>query len=206
MSDRLIDNAIKASLSSNWQEAIKINRKILCQNSKDTNALNRLACAFTKTGNFQKATATYQKVLKINPYCAIAKKNIKRIQSVKNFKKTPFKLSKTPPICLDDLFLNKPGKTKIISLINLAPFEILSSLIPSQKLKIAIKKRSITLLTSEGNYIGALPDDLSYHLIKLTNGGNIYEANIHSIKKNNLSVVFREIKRDSKFKNQPSFV
>lgn len=205
MPSDLTDKAIRASLSSDWQEAIRVNKKILAKKNKDISALNRLAYAYSKIGDFSKAEKTYKKVLKLNPYSAIAKKNLDKIKSL-NKKKDPPAPCSFSSQQLDDLFLNEPGKTKIISLINLAPFETLSTLTPSQQLKIIHKKRSIVFTTLEGNYIGALPDNLSFQITKLIKGGNCFEANVHSVKKNCLKILLRETKRASKFKNQASFI
>jgi len=206
MTNLLEKKAIKASLTTDWQEAIKLNKKILSGDKKNRNALNRLAYAYYKTGDYQKAEDLYSKVIKIDPYCSIAERNLKKIHSVKKTKTAPPQSSSHSNSPLNDLFLNEPGKTKIIALINLAPFEILSSLTPSQPLAFTVKKRNIVLSTKEDEYIGAIPDDLSFHLINLINGGNKYKANIYSVKKNNLTVVFREIYRSPKFKNQASFI
>jgi len=204
MSDTLEQQAIQASLTSNWKEAVILNNKILKKDKKNVNALNRLACAFFKLSEFDKAIDIYQNVLKFNPYSSIARKNLKRIASLKKHQ------TKTPPSynadCSNDLFLNEPGTTRIVALVNPAPLETLSCLTPSQRLCLINKKRTILCLSQDNQYIGALPDDLSFHLIKLTNGGNSYSINVHSVMKNTIKVLIKEIHRSTNFKNQASFI
>ncbi|TSC66299.1 MAG: TPR protein, partial [Microgenomates group bacterium Gr01-1014_80] len=66
--------------------------------------------------------------------------------------------------------------------------------------------RGITVTDPEGSYLGVLPDDTAHQLIRLTKGGNRYLAFIKSIRVNGVSILVRETRRSSRFKNQPSFL
>ena len=51
-----------------------------------------------------------------------------------------------------------------------------------------------------------MPDDLGKRLIKFMKGGNKYEAFVKSANSQNVTIFIHELKRSSKFKDQPSFV
>jgi len=114
----------------------------------------------------------------------------------------------TTPSCEDIsplLFLEEPGKTKMIDCINTAPMNSLSILTCGQKIQLVPKKYSIEVRDSQNTYIGALPDDIAFRLLKLINAGNEYEVFVKGVSKNCVSIFIRETKRGKKLINQPSF-
>lgn len=199
----LTNQAINAALNNNWQEAIRINLKILTENPKDVEALNRLGRTYKETGKVELAQKTYRKVLKIDRFNPIAIKNLKLLETFpKSFKKTP---SSNNDSYHPQIFLEEPGKTKVVNLINLAPASTLLTLSCGDQANLLIKRRAITVIDSNRIYLGALPDDISAKLINLIKGGNRYEAFIKTVAKKSLSVFIREVYRAPRFKNQPTF-
>lgn len=195
--------AIQAALLCNWKEAEEINLRILKENPKSTQALNRLAYALLQQSKIDEAKKIYSKVLKIDKYNQIAAKNL---QKVSNLKKIDRKIDGQLPIIHPALFLEEPGKTKSTTLLNVAPFSILSSLTIGQEVFLHPKRFSIEVRDSQKRYLGALPDDLSFRLLRFLKEGNLYKVFIKSISKNASSVFIKEIQRFGKFKNQPSFI
>lgn len=193
--------AIDKALVRDWQEAVHINGLILEKNEEDIDALNRLAFAYTQTGAFDRAKRMYQKVIKLDPYNQIATKNLKRFGSMKKNK-----TSKDSGLVSPLMFLEEPGKTKIVSLVNLAPEKVLAILHAGQEVSIKIKRHAVEVRDAQNTYLGALPDDLSFKLMKFMAGGNRYHTVIKSIGKNQLLIFIREVERGKQFTNQPSFV
>ena len=198
----LASQAIEAALVNNWSKAISLNKQLLSQNPKDVDALNRLAWAYTELGQLAAAKKTYRQVIEIDKYNPIAVKNIKKIfKAGKNNNHNNHNGPIDPQI-----FLAEPGKTKLVNLLKLAIPQVLSTLVSGQELKMVCKKHSVTILTLENQYVGALPDDLAHHLISLCTGGNKYKIFVKSAKTNSLQVFIREIFRSKRFINQPSFL
>ena len=104
------------------------------------------------------------------------------------------------------LFLQEPGRTKIVSLLKVAEPQKLSMAYCGMLVELSLKNRGVSVCDSEGSYLGVLPDDLAHQVIRLIKGGNKYEAYIKSIKVNGLAIMIKEIFRSKKFKNQPSFL
>lgn len=198
---QLHEKAIDCALRQDWQTAIRINTEILKEEENNIDAANRLAFAYFQTGDTERAKRLYQKVLKLDEYNQIALKNLDKLTSVKRkgVVATPGKVS---PL----MFLEEPGKTKIVVLVNLAPERVLASLAAGQEVYLKEKRHTMEIRDSQGVYLGALPDDLSFKLGKFIKAGNVYNTVIKSIGKNQLIVFVREVSRSKKFANQPSFV
>ena len=198
--------AINAAIENDWKCAIDLNKKILNSNPQDLDAQNRLGRAYLETGNLDKAKKTYQKVLKIDPYNVIAQKNLKRLAKVKGNCKSHANNRPNGNHLFDNhVFLAEPGKTKLISLVKLTTPTVLSSLCCGDEVFLNPKKHSVSVFDVAGQYLGALPDDLSHQIISLLAGGNKYQAYVKKIASNALQVFIREVFRSKKFANQPSF-
>jgi len=194
---QLKSQAIQTALVGDWDNAIALNQKILNQEPKDIDTLNRLAFAYLSLGDTKEARNIYQKVLSLDTKNPIAIRNLKRLNEV-NYKKENCQIN--------NLFIEEPGKTKIIELINLADKKIISHIRSGEKIALCIKRMKIFAIDQNNKYIGMLPDDLCRRLIKFINGGNKYEAYARTIDSNKISIFIRELKRVKKYKNQPSFM
>lgn len=200
----LFHEAIDAALDSRWEDALKINKKIIKLDPQNIDALNRQAKAYMELGNSNLAKRYYSEVLKYDPYNPIAQKNLKMMKSFKltrqNF--VPNGHCKLSP----SLFLQEPGKTKIVNLLKVAEPQKLSQAYCGMPVNMAIKNRKITIVDSNENYLGVLPDDINHHLLRLFKGGNKYDLFVKSIRVNSLAIIIKETFRSKKFKNQPSFL
>ncbi len=200
--------AIEAALSSRWDIAEQINKKIMKGDPNNIPCLNRLGRALIELNKLTQAKKIYQSVLEIDPYNPIAQKNLKKLQTIKKNKDKPN--GELPPP--DDIpfspsfFLEEAGITKVVNLVKVAEPQKLSRLYAGGRVVLITKNRGITVTDSENNYLGVLADDTSHLLLKLIKGGNKYSALIKSVKQNGLSILIRETFRSKKFKNQASFL
>lgn len=197
----LRDKAIQTALTGNWKEAIDTNKELLKENPEDIDALNRLALAFTIFGKSTSAKTTYQKVLKIDPLNPIALRNLKNLK----FSKTQKKLDYSQGIQINNQFIEETGKTKVMELLNLAQANVIQSLRTGEFVSLSIKRSRIFVLKGEKQYLGVLPDDIGRRLIKFMKSGNKYEAYIKSANAKKIIIFVKEIKRSTRFRNQPSF-
>lgn len=205
-SSNLTRNAIDAALDCRWEDARKLNRQIIKLDPQNVDALNRQAHIFMEMGRYNLAKKYYCGVIKIDPYNPIALKNLKILKSFKpNGPAEPNHINgqtKLSPL----LFLQEPGKTKLVNLLKVAEPQKLSKAFCGMKVDMVIKNRKITIVDSNANYLGVLPDDICHHLLRLLRGGNKYDLFIKSIRVNTLSVLIKETHRSKRFKNQPSFL
>jgi tetratricopeptide (TPR) repeat protein len=201
MDDSSAQKAIDLALAGNWKEAVAANLGILSQNSEDVEAMNRLARAYGELGKISEAREVTKKVLKIDPFNTIALKCLEKLKTSKNLKTQPSNC--TAP----DSFLEEPGKTKLVTLLNLGDGKVISNLSPGEKVTLSPHSHKVSVNTPDGKYIGRLPDDLALRLRNLIKAGNKYQVLIKSVdpKEKEVNVFMREVERGAKVLNIPSF-
>lgn len=196
----LKNQAIQIALTGNWEEAISLNEEILKEEPTDIDTLNRLAFAYTAMGKLKEAKDTYQRVLDIDSANPIAQKNLKKLTNLSA------QTINIPKSISTNMFLEESGKTKIVTLVNTAPVQVLRTLQVGQTVNLCIKRLKIFVQDEQKTFIGMLPDDLGNRLIKFMEGGNEYEAYVKAATGHDVVVFLKEAKRSSKFKNQPTFL
>lgn len=200
MDKDLAQKAISAALKASWEEAVKLNKQILKDDSKDVDALNRLGRAQAELGEIEKAKRFAQRALRIDPFNTIAAKSLKKW---KGLKKGEQKVQSTSSA---GAFLEEPGKTKIVSLLHLGDSKkVLVSLDAGDEVKLKIGSHRVSICTLDRKYIGRLPDDLSARLRKLIRRGNEYQVLIKSSEPQEIKVFIRETKRAKALADIPSF-
>jgi tetratricopeptide (TPR) repeat protein len=197
----LKNQAINQALEGNWESAITINKTLIKENSSDLDALNRLGLAYTITGKLKEAKSAYQKVLKIDSLNSIALRNLKKLKE-KGF---TVKANQASYTRLKNNFLEEPGKTKVVELVNIAPPKVVEAIRTGQSVNLLIKRLKIFVLEDK-EYIGVLPDDIARRLIKFIKGGCIYDAYIKSSTPHKVTIFIKEVKKTIRFKDQPSFI
>lgn len=207
-SQSLNELAIEAALDCRWIDALKLNKQIIRVDPQNVDALARLARVYMEMGKGNLAKKYYSEVIKIDPYNPIALKNLKIIKSFKpnGQSYTAVPLTNGSLRLSPSLFLQEPGKSKVVNLLKVAEPQKLSKAFCGMQVFLSLKNRKITIADAEKNYLGVLPDDISHHLLRLLRGGNKYELFIKSIRINALAVLVKETYRSKRFKNQPSFL
>lgn len=201
MSDPDTQSAIDAALNNDWQKALDLNLKLLKDNPSDIDCLNRLGKAYLELGNTRKAIGIFKEILKLNKYDPIATKNLLRATESPASKGAKIKT----PAANFVSFLEEPGKTKMVSLVNVASTKTLLTVRCADFVNLTVKRHSIFVESQDGNYLGALPDDLGHRILVLVKGGNTYEAFVKSVNKGVLILFIREKTRSKRFRNTPSF-
>lgn len=196
----LKNQAIQTALQGDWNSAISLNQQILQEEPENIDALNRLAFAYATLGNISDAKEYYQKVLQLDMQNPIATKNLKRLSGLNG---------KAPSLAtyrMNNIFIEEPGKTKVIELLNIADQKATSHLRCGEELQLQVKRMKIFVLDNEKQYIGMLPDDTSKRLIDFIQGGNQYEAYVKTVDDHKVTVFVKETFRSPKFKNHQSFI
>lgn len=208
VSSDLSHEAIQAALEFRWEDAIYVNNQILKTDPQNIDALSRMAKAYAELGKTNLAQKYYMQVLSHDPYNPIALKNLKIIKAFKahGVKHVASANNGLNHKLSASLFLQEPGKTKIVSLLKVAEPQKLSITYCGMKVEMITRNRKLIVVDSDGGYLGVLPDDICHHLLRLIKGGNKYDLFIQSIRVNGLSILIREVYRSKKFKNQASFL
>jgi len=199
MDTTLAQKAISKALSSSWKEAKNLNLEILKTTPDDVDALNRLARSYAELGDMENAKKTSKKVLAVDPVNNIAAKCLEKWSVLNNGDKhISYHISA-------EAFLEEPGKTKLVPLLNLGESRTLAKLDSGDEVNISAHTHRVSVMTKDNKYVGRLPDDISAklrHLIKL---GNKYYALIKSIDEKEAKVFIREIEKGPKASAIASF-
>lgn len=199
MDTTLAQKAINLALEAKWDEAKKINLEILKQNPNDIDALNRLVHALCELGDIPNAKKFCQKVLKLDPNNTIATKSFEKLNLLKDGE-TGSKTRISP-----EDFLENPGKTKLVTLLYPGDAKVLAKLNAGEEVFLFVTAHRISVINSEGKYIGRLPDDLSARLRSLIKSGNKYRVLIKSIFERDVKIFIREVERSEDVKDITSF-
>ncbi|HCR35607.1 hypothetical protein A2130_00780 [Candidatus Woesebacteria bacterium GWC2_33_12] len=199
MEENLTQKAIELALKCDWTEAVKINLKILRTNPNDIDTLNRLSRSYYENGDLIKAKKTSLKVLRNDKNNSIAMKAVEKYK-LKLPRSTKDHRNVDPSV-----FIEEPGKTKLINLINLGSSYTCACLSSGDEIILATHTHKVSLTNLDGKYIGKLPDDLSAKLRRLIKGGNEYRVYVKSVDGKNVKVLIKETSRGDEFKNTQSF-
>ncbi len=187
--------AIQAAKQQNWQLAVDLNQSILEIDNKDVNAYNRLGVAFLQSNQKKQAADSFKKALEVDKSNNLAKKHLSNLTKKRNVKLPSF---------FADTFIEEPGKTKTVELHRLASKNVLSQLQIGSECQLKPKSRYISIEWQD-QYIGALPEDLSFRLTKLIRKGNKYSCRVQSVSPCSCSIFLKEIKRSQKNEHVNSF-
>lgn len=199
MESNLSKPAVNAAISGNWGDAVTLNKKILSSNPSDIDALNRLARAYAEIGDIKRAKITAKKVTKIDPYNNIAQKSLKKWKNIKKISNGP-----SAPFS-PQLFLEEPGKTKLVILIHLGGSTTIANVDAGDEVRLNTQGHRVSVFTLNGKYLGRLPDDISARINKLTSLGNTYQTHVKCSNEDDVKVFIREKERSKKLKDTPSF-
>ncbi|HRN69807.1 MAG TPA: tetratricopeptide repeat protein [Candidatus Woesebacteria bacterium] len=198
----LEQQAIDAAINGAWEKAIESNEHILKADEENIDAHLRLGYAYLQANNLKEAQKQYKKALKIQPKNNIAIEHLEKIEVLDSKKKTKSSTSvKYDP----NLFLEVPGKTKTIQLVNLGKKEDLAGRTVGEEMMLKEKKRRLEVRTLHNEYIGTLPDDISKRLLYFMKENSEYNIYIKEIDLTEVIVFIREIEKGKKVKQYPSF-
>lgn len=197
----LIEQSITLAVKQNWHLAIDINLEILQYNPAHIPTLNRLAKAYRETNQLEKALLTYQQALKYDKYNSIAQKNLKLIQRWLDESCTNLPNGKT--YCTN--FIDEPGITRTLTLVRLGDPHLLSTLEPGQIVKLCLKNHTIFVVTHLDDHVGALTDDITYHLKRYLNLGYRYTTTIKQATSKRVAVFIRETSRPNSHEYRATF-
>lgn len=202
---RLHDQAIDSAIAGDWKRAIQVNSEIIELDENNLDAYLAIGFAYLQTGQFEKSATSYKKALVIEPGNSIARNNLDKLMVLK--KKNSSDTDKSAPSSKKHLkeFINVVGKTKIIELANIGQSEVLAGIKVGEQVELKSKKRRVEVRTLDGEYIGALPDDISKRLLFFIEAGSKYRAYIKSALKNQVEVFLSEEKKGAKVKSFVSF-
>ena len=193
--------AIDAAIASNWEKAVKLNQEILKADKKNIDAILRLGFANIQAGKIRTAKKHYKKALAIQPGNLSIQESLERIKILESKRVNRLKNVNLTPY----LFLDSPGKTKTVTLVNCGQKAVLARLTIGQELTLMVKKRRVEVRTVDEDYVGCLPDDISKRLTIFIKAGSIFLAYVKESNLKHTVVFLKEEKKGKKVTKYVSF-
>jgi tetratricopeptide (TPR) repeat protein len=194
--------AVALAMEGRWQEAITANKAIIDSYPSDIDAYNRLGRAYTELGEYSLAREAYSRAKELDPYNAIAEKNLRRLSHLKDGEPMSEEgFQQVEP----QVFIEETGKAGVVKLVQLAPKEVLARVDAGDNVHLRIQGSEIIAESSRHEYLGLVEPRHSQRLIKLMQGGNRYSATVISSSEDNLAVIIREVYQHPSQAGQLSF-
>ena len=193
--------AINLAMEGQWQEAVAVNKEILESFPDDVDTYNRLGRAYMELGDFAQAKEAYSQTVELDPYNAIAKRNLGRLSDLKEPVSSQVDTDKVEP----QHFIEEIGKAGVVNLYDLAPKEIRARMVAGDKVYLKAEGSGLMAENSRGEYLGRVAPRPAQRLARLMAGGNRYSAAVVSSLVDMLTVIIRETYQDPSQAGRLSF-
>ena len=186
---QLSEQAVTLAMQGRWQEVVEVNKKIIEEFSPEVEAYNRLGKAYMGLGDYAQAREAYNKAAEIDPFNAIARKNLQRL----NYLKEEVTAENEPKGIEPQHFIQEIGKAGMVSLFDLAPREIRARMVAGDRVHLKPEGTSLITESTRGEYLGQVESRHALRLLKMMEGGNQYSAAVISSMEESLTIIIREV-------------
>ena len=194
--------AIALAMQGRWGEAVVANKSLIESFPNDVDAYNRLGKAYVELGEYFWAKEAYSRATELDPYNAIARKNLQRLAHLtESLVGSEADSRKIEP----QQFIEEIGKAGVVNLYRLAPQEKLARVVAGDKVSLKIDGASLIVEDSHGEYLGEVEAEHEQRLIKLMKGGNKYTGTITNSAEDKMTVIIREVYQHPSQAGQVSF-
>lgn len=191
---QLIENALQASLESNWEEALRINDEMLERFPRDAEALNRKGRAFIELRRLAEARDAYSEALKADPANMIARRNLQRLEMLyqRQEGQPEGEVTAHTTIPRSLVFIEEIGKTRVDELANPAPSGQLAEVSPGDQLQLKADGDHLYVLSDDGVQLGEIEMGIASRVIRMMAAGNEFEVYALGMSAQSLRVILRE--------------
>ena len=183
-----VREAVALAVQGRWHEALAVNQALLAQYPGTVDTLNRLGKALSELGRYAEAREAFQQALDHSPSNGIARKNLERLERLKDTAPAPRAERLSP-----QLFIEESGKSCVTMLRALAAPEVLARVAAGDPLDLQVDGATVRVVIGEDAHLGQLEPKLAARLIKLMEAGNRYRVAVAAMNKTGVSVILREV-------------
>ena len=178
--------------NGDWEAAIELNREILETTPNDVTALNRLGKAYSELGRYGESYASYHQSITIDPANQIARRNLQRLEPLKNLEADDTVTERRHTQARQTMFIEEIGKTRVTELLGLADNTTLARMASGDQVELRVEGKQMVVFSEDGLRLGHLEPRLAQRLIGLIDGGNRYSAAVTVVESGLLRVIIRE--------------
>ena len=194
-----------AAMEGRWEDAVDLNLKLIERSPRDVDARNRLGKAHYELGRFRAAYEAYSDALEADPASIIARRNIERLEPLRDIEDEPSDLDDASHSKRYGAFVQEAGKTYVDDLVNQGPASLLRRVAAGDRLDIARDEGKVVFIDREGNYVGAPEPRLARRLDWLLEQGNTYDVYVTANAGDHVRVIVREATRSDEIGEEMSF-
>lgn len=197
--------ARQLAIEGRWEDAIGVNQQLIERSPRDVDALNRLGKAYFELHRYRSAYESYAAALEADPANIIARRNMERIEPLRDIEEDLDSDSAKLPPARYGAFVEEAGKTYVDELINVAPSAVLRTLSAGEKLQIRREDGELYLVDEDDQVIGQPEPRLARRLMHLMDKGNEYEIFVTANAGDQVRVIVREVSRSPEMAHIMSF-
>ncbi|MDQ2655431.1 MAG: tetratricopeptide repeat protein [Chloroflexota bacterium] len=203
---QLAEDARRAALDGNWEDAVKLNEQIITQSDRDTIAYNRLGRAYIALGQLNEAKDAYTKALHTDPANLIARRNLQRLELMRGpGGKFTAEVSRPGAMPRTSVFLEEVGRTWVDELVNPGEMLILADISSGEQLVLSEEDGRLIARRANGDLLGEVEPKTGRRVLDLMDQGNRYEIFALGLAGQTLRIILREIHRDPALATTVSF-
>ena len=184
--------AIDMAMQGRWNEAIVVNSEIIEDFPDDVDASNRLGRAYMETGRYSKAREAYGRAVEMDPYNAIANRNLRRLNDLQDSDEAEIDEGGVEP----HHFIEEIGKAGVVTLYDLAPKEVRARMVAGDKVYLKVEGSYLVVENSRSVYMGKVDPKYGQRLARLMLGGNKYTASVVKSTMDMMTIIIRETYQD----------
>ncbi len=193
--------AIDLAMQGRWQEAVDVNQEIIENFPQNVDAYNRLGRAYMELGQYAESAEAYSRTVEIDPYNAIANRNLRRIADMDKSESEEIDTDHVAP----HHFIEEIGKSGTVVLYDLGPKEKRARMVAGDNVVLKVDGTSLLIENKRGEYMGRVEPRTAQRLGRLIQGGNQYTATIVRANKDMMSIIIRETYQDPSQAGKLSF-
>lgn len=188
-----LQRAHQLAANGEWEEAVQLNRELLEASPRDVTALNRLGKALSELRRYGEAYASYQRAVELDPINQIAKRNLQRLEPLKDQGEEERADERRRTQARQSMFIEEIGKTRLTELHDPAPNATLARMTSGDQVELRVEEKQIVAYSEDGLRLGQLEPRLARRLISLIEGGNRYGAAVTAVEPGMIRVIVREL-------------
>lgn len=200
-----LQKAQQLATNGSWEEAAALNREILEATPNDVAAYNRLGKALSELGQYGEAYASYSKAVELDPINQIARRNLQRLEPLKDLAGSPAPTERRRTQARHSMFIEETGKTRVTELVNLGDAAALASMTSGDQVELRPSGNQIDVYSEDGLFLGQLEPRLAQRLTTLLEGGNRYSAAVTVVEIELMRIIVRETYQDPSQAGRLSF-
>ena len=203
---QLAEDARRAALDGNWEDAVALNEQIITQSDRDTIAYNRLGRAYIALGQLNEAKDAYTRALHSDPANLIARRNLQRLE-IMRVPGGKFTTDVTRPgaVPRTSVFLEEVGRTWVDELVNPGDTLTLADISPGEQLVLSDEDDRLIVRRANGDLLGEIEPKTGRRVLDLMRQGNRYEIYALGLAGQTLRIILREVHRDPSLATTVSF-